>query len=148
MIIGDTPAQLGQIEAADAMMIDGRVVTRDDYRALVAQLGELSKLHSDLTNADMVFDDGEHSGYLITTEQINEMEHLLSMPAACLAQVRSDAGETGYYNGFKAALILDPPLPPATGTSATVDVFQYRIEQASRYAAGQYANRLLSGGAS
>jgi hypothetical protein len=104
MIIGDTPAQLGQIEAADAMMIDGRVVTRDDYRALVAQLGELSKLHSDLTNADMVFDDGEHSGYLITTEQINEMEHLLSMPASCLAQVRAEAGRDGYVWGFLCAL--------------------------------------------
>ncbi len=38
MNIGDSPAQLGQIEAADAMMIDGKIVTRDDYRALAAQV--------------------------------------------------------------------------------------------------------------
>ena len=41
MIIGDTPAQLGQIEAAGAMMIDGKVVMQDDYRALKAQVNTL-----------------------------------------------------------------------------------------------------------
>jgi hypothetical protein len=59
--------------------------------ALAAQVEALSKLHSDLTNADMVFEDDVHSGYLITTEQIDEMEHLLATPAACLAQVRAEA---------------------------------------------------------
>lgn len=34
--LGDTPEQLGQITAADAMMVDGKIVTRDDYRALTA----------------------------------------------------------------------------------------------------------------
>jgi hypothetical protein len=71
---------------------------------LAAQLAELSKLHSDLTNADMVFDDDVHSGYLITTEQIDEMEHLLATPAACLAQVRAEAvikaaNECNKYSG-------------------------------------------------
>jgi len=31
IVIGDTPAQIGQIEAADAMMIGGKVVTKADY---------------------------------------------------------------------------------------------------------------------
>jgi len=62
-----------------------------------------------------------------------------------LRQIQAEAGRAGYYNGFKDALIIDPPLPPATGTYATVDVFQYRIEQASRYAANQYAERVAKG---
>lgn len=53
--------------------------------ALAAQLAALNKLHSDLTNADIVLDDGEHSGYLITSEQLEDMEHYLSEPILCLA---------------------------------------------------------------
>lgn len=34
LIIGDTPSQLGQISAANAIIVDGNVVTRDDYIAL------------------------------------------------------------------------------------------------------------------
>lgn len=34
LIIGDTPSQLGQVTAADAIIVDGKVVTRDDYIAL------------------------------------------------------------------------------------------------------------------
>jgi hypothetical protein len=63
-----------------------------------------------------------------------------------LRDIQADAGRAGYYNGFKDALVIDPPLPPATGTYATVDVFQYRVEQASRYAASQYAERIRQGG--
>jgi multidrug resistance efflux pump len=74
--------------AAAAKEIDKLTAERD---ALQAQVEALSKLHSDLTNADMVFEDDVHSGYLITTEQIDEMEHLLATPAACLTQVRAEA---------------------------------------------------------
>jgi hypothetical protein len=78
-----------------------------------------------------------------TTAEMEKLERLLATtPAACLAQVKAEAGRAGYYNGFKDALVIDPPLPPATGTYATVDVFQYRVEQASRYAAGEYAERI------
>lgn len=70
------------------------IVDRD---ALVVQMLELNKLHSDLTNADMVLDDGEHSGYLITSEQIDDMEHYLSEPILCLsahdAEVAANAVE-------------------------------------------------------
>ena len=55
MNIGDTPAQLGKIEAADAMMVDGKIVTLGDYRALAAQVEKLKernrKLDVDLLRA-------------------------------------------------------------------------------------------------
>lgn len=70
LVIGDTPAQLGQIEAADAMMIDGKIVTRDDYRALVAQVAELSK-------------------YLSVYEELQK----LTPPKQNLAEVRAKAVE-------------------------------------------------------
>ena len=76
--------------------IEGLTAERD---ALQAQVEALSKLHSDLTNADMVFEDDVHSGYLITTEQIDEMEHLLATPTACLDEVRAEAGRAGYLQG-------------------------------------------------
>jgi hypothetical protein len=38
LYIGDTPEQLGSCLTADAMMIDGKVATKDDYLALVAQV--------------------------------------------------------------------------------------------------------------
>lgn len=57
---------------------------------LVARMVELNNLHSDLTNADMVLDDGEHSGYLITNEQIDGMERLLSADAQCLNQIKAE----------------------------------------------------------
>ncbi len=59
--------------------------------ALAASIAALHRLHSDLTNADMVLDDGEHSGYLITNEQIDEMEHLLNEPQQCLAEIRAES---------------------------------------------------------
>ena len=72
-------------------------MNKPTYEELAAQVEALSKLHSDLTNADMVFEDDVHSGYLITTEQIDEMEHLLATPAACLAQVRAESFKAGFF---------------------------------------------------
>ena len=89
-------AHLKQASEAALELVDIVTAERD---ALVAQVEVLSKLHSDLTNADMVFEDDVHSGYLITTEQIDEMEHLLATPAACLAQVRAEAGRAGFVAG-------------------------------------------------
>jgi predicted nuclease with TOPRIM domain len=87
------------VEEFKQMMNDAFKDLEAERDALVAQVEALSKLHSDLTNADMVFEDDVHSGYLITTEQIDEMEHLLATPAACLAQVRADAGRAGFVAG-------------------------------------------------
>lgn len=65
-----------------------------------AKLLQLNKLHSDLTNADMVTEDGELMGYLVTHEQLCEFESYLSDPPQCLADVRAEAGRAGYLEGF------------------------------------------------
>ena len=66
-------------------LVDALNVIKLQRDALAAQMLDLSKLHSDLTNAAMVLDDGEHSGYLITSEQLEDMEHYLCEPILCLA---------------------------------------------------------------
>lgn len=59
---------------------------------LMARFSGLNKLHSDLTNADMVCDEDENQiGYVIENEQIDEMEHLLSVDAQCLNQIKAEA---------------------------------------------------------
>ena len=87
------------VEEFKQMMNDAFKDLEAERDALQAQVEALSKLHSDLTNADMVFEDDVHSGYLITTEQIDEMEHLLATPTACLDEVRAEAGRAGYLQG-------------------------------------------------
>jgi hypothetical protein len=68
---------------------------------LMARLVELNKLHSDLTNADMVCDEDEnHIGYVIENEQIDEMERLLSADAQCLNQIKAEAGRAGFIAGI------------------------------------------------
>lgn len=78
--------QVGKCDTCDLIKteLELQQVTAD-RDALAAQLIALGKIHSDLTNADMVLDDGEHSGYLITNEQLEDMEHYLSEPILCLA---------------------------------------------------------------
>jgi len=78
--------QVGKCDTCDLIKAElelEKVTAERD--ALVVQMLNLSKLHSDLTNGDMVLDDGEHSGYLITSEQLEDMEHYLSEPILCLA---------------------------------------------------------------
>lgn len=81
-----------------------------------------------------------------TKKYNNVVDVFNSTPAKCLAEIKADAAEVAYYNGFKGALVIEPPLPPATCTSATIDVFAYRVDQASRYAASQYANKIRNTG--
>jgi hypothetical protein len=157
--IGDTPEQLGSYRTADAIIVGDKVVTKADYLALVAQVELLAGHRHELL--DLVYNnaigqvamgyaiDGElmaEHAYEITGIDATSVTNSLPPTTQCLKQIQAEAGSAGYYNGFKDALIIEPPLPPATGTSATVDVFQYRIEQASRYAANQYANRIRQGG--
>lgn len=77
----DTPAPGEGMREEDAT----RYVREDIYLAALAQVEQLRKLHCDLTNADMVFDDETHSGYLITNDQLEEMECILGEPTKCLA---------------------------------------------------------------
>ena len=90
LIIGDKPAQLGQIEAADAMMIGGKIVTKADYLALAAQVEALKDLAKFWINqakplhpTKQEYDAWIALGY--------ESKALKSTPAACLAQVRAEA---------------------------------------------------------
>ena len=112
--------------AAAAKEIDKLTAERD---ALQAQVEALSKLHSDLTNADMVFEDDVHSGYLITTEQIDEMEHLLATPAACLAQVRAEAVDM-----FASELAARVEVPDASPQK--IEFYKAAIRHAITFAQG------------
>lgn len=47
LTIGDTPEQLGTIQAAEAIMIDGKIVTREDVRRMRLELDELAAMHVD-----------------------------------------------------------------------------------------------------
>jgi hypothetical protein len=46
--IGDTPEQLGRIEATSAMIVDGKVVTKVDYLTLVVLVEELRSQNAEL----------------------------------------------------------------------------------------------------
>jgi hypothetical protein len=105
-IIGDTPQQLAVCATADAMMIDGKVVTKADYLALsaqiqvlTAQLVTIDKIHSDLTNAEMVVEGCDHIGGLITNEQIDDIGNALSYPEDCLREIQAEAGRAGFIAG-------------------------------------------------
>lgn len=84
MLIGDTPAQLGQIEAADAMMIDGKIVTRDDYLALAATVEALRKSASDA-----------YTQWNYSNDVYGAMQHLIkaviATPQQHLAEIRAQA---------------------------------------------------------
>jgi hypothetical protein len=95
LIIGDTPQQLGQIEGADAMMIDGKVVTKADYLALVAHVEVLkqcvtsAKAHGNILHSLtlQVIQGAELNGSdldYISESQVDEIN-------ACLAQVKVQA---------------------------------------------------------
>ena len=114
MIIGDTPAQLGQIEAADAMMIDGKIVTRDDYRAMAAQVEVLQAHRKELL--DLIYNcaigqvamshvvDAEslaQSAYSITgIDAASNRKPDDTTPQHYLRQVRADAVVDAIDNGF------------------------------------------------
>ncbi|WP_396180167.1 hypothetical protein [Flavobacterium sp.] len=83
LVIGDTPAQLGQIQAADAMMIDGKVVAKADYLALTAQVAVLKSHIAKFAECN--------SANKVSLLEIKGKELLLDTPPACLAQVRAKA---------------------------------------------------------
>jgi hypothetical protein len=82
----------------------------------------------------MVFEDDLHSGYLITTEQIDEMEHLLATPAACLAEVRAEAVDM-----FASELAARVEVPDASPQK--IEFYKAAIRHAITFAQG-YANRI------
>jgi hypothetical protein len=81
------------LTAGDIERMQQRIAELEQKNAeLVAQVAELNKLHSDLTNADMICDEDEnHIGYVIENDQIDEMERLLSVDTQCLNQIKAEA---------------------------------------------------------
>ncbi len=65
--------------SASNAVLAGRIaeLTRENSE-IKHRLAELNRLHSDLTNADSVYEGDCHTGYLITFDQLEEMEMLLS----------------------------------------------------------------------
>ena len=107
--IANMEAKIAELVSASQASMELVSIVTAERDALAAQLAALNKLHSDLTNADMVLDDGEQSGYLITSEQLEDMEHYLSEPILCLAahdaEVAAKAIEDAvqlcnYYSAF------------------------------------------------
>lgn len=96
--VGNTPVQLGQIEAADAMMIDGKIVTREDYRALAAQVEALklsdSELHAlveDLID-HLRYNKRESTDVLETYwDRLSAIQTTQISPQQHLAEIRAEA---------------------------------------------------------
>lgn len=97
MIIGDTPQQLGQIEAADAMLIDGKIVTRDDYRALAAQVEVLRR---ELQACQNVLHSLAHVGQVTPAYANDAKKVLAATPQQHLAEIRAQAGRDGFVAGY------------------------------------------------
>lgn len=121
---------------------------RNKFDTLNAELSALCEFRDEvvgvMNNSEGVW--GWHKNHTIATwDELLPVVPDLESPQHHLAEIRAEAGEIGYYNGFKDALVIEPPLPPATGTYATVDIFAYRVEQSSRYAANQYADSIRKG---
>jgi hypothetical protein len=92
--IGDTPEQLGSCLTADAMMIDGKVVTKADYLALAAQVEAIKSA------LDAVRKTAKTSGFGVQSPQdakenrlawMRLNETLSATPSECLAQVKVEA---------------------------------------------------------
>ena len=121
--IGDTPKQLEQ-----GLMFDGEVWTKERIKSLQAQLEKLRKLHCDLTNADMVFEEDCHTGYLITHDQLEEMEFIFRESAQCLAERDAEIAKGGFIEGY---------------SSCWFEHYGTRPEQQSfDFSAEQYASKL------
>ncbi len=84
--IGNTSEQLGQVEAASAMIIDGKIVTRDDYRALQAQIEVLQSAID---------------RYFALDDSKLLRDAMAATPAACLAEVRAGTAKEYYQMGWE-----------------------------------------------
>lgn len=96
LIIGDTPEQLGKITAADAIIVDGKIVTKADYLALSAQVGVLKAAAQQLS-FEIAHDPSEPE-----FKSFGRLQDVMaSTPTACLAQVQAEAGRAGFLAGSR-----------------------------------------------
>lgn len=68
------------------------------------------------------------------------------LPQQCLRDMQAEAGRAGYYEGFRAGIVIDAPLlPPQSGASA-IDHFRRMVDHAARVNADNYAESVRKGG--
>ena len=100
LYIGDTPEQLGSCLTADAMMIDGKVVTKADYLALVTQVGLLNAQMVKMQKRSTLYlqPDGESDhdfiNYILGVLDGPEQRLAQSTPNQCLREIQAEAIET------------------------------------------------------
>lgn len=133
-LISERDAALAQ----NAELVAQVEATKSAYQNLCGAISDMDDCESDTDEMETAIGAVFHA-------MRNGYNSFYATPAYCLRDIQTEAGRAGYYQGFKDALVIEPPLPPSTGTSATIDVFAYRVEQASRYAANQYAERVKAG---
>lgn len=94
--IGDTPEQLGCITAADAIMIDGKVITREDVRRLQSERDSLaatvealrkdkSGLLAYVNDAERWFNRHDPNGY-VSPKREAAQQHLRDVRAEAIIQ--------------------------------------------------------------
>lgn len=86
-VIGDTPQQLAVCATADAMMIDGKIVTKADYLALVAQV-ETLKQHTNVGLLNVARKQRDEAAGKLAAAQL-EVEDLTAL-AEALAKDRDE----------------------------------------------------------
>lgn len=106
LTVGDTPEQLGTIQAADAIMIDSKIVTREDVRLLQSEHNELAaavealreaykKISSKITDIDDTETDSEEIADALWQDLFNELREGYQLcnttPQQHLRQVRAEA---------------------------------------------------------
>lgn len=61
-------------------------------------------------------------------------------------EIRAEAAERGYYQGFKDGLVIECPRPDGTNTASAVNYQQVAVENAARIRAEQYSLTIRNGG--
>jgi hypothetical protein len=75
----------------------------EQVELLTAQLVIIDKIHSDLTNAEMVVEGCDHIGGLITNQQIDEIGNALNYPEDCLREIQAESRKAGFMMGCEYA---------------------------------------------
>lgn len=68
-------------------------------------------------------------------------------PQQCLRDIQAEAGRAGYYEGFRAGVVIDAPDCGCSNGASAIDHFRRMVDHAARVNADQYAAILRQGGA-
>lgn len=141
--VGNTPAHLGQIEAADTMMVGGKIVTREDYRALAAQVEALKAVSKKVIfkagivsnicyNIGQRHDDAEQILQAVREydAEARKFHDAASLDAQHhLREVRAEAGRAGYLQGR-----IDETETEIGGSPISDEYLSYITGEANQYA--------------